>query len=65
MVEAEVYTHDPTTCNEVRIWTPIVGEGGVSAVYRRNGQGVVCADNVVRAFLPVGGQVAIGHVVAG
>ena len=30
-----------------------------------NGEGVVCADNVVRAFLPVGGQVAIGQVVTG
>ena len=30
-----------------------------------NGEGVVCADNVVRALLPVGGQVAIGQVVRG
>ena len=28
-----------------------------------NGEGVVCADNVVRALLPFDGQVAIGQVV--
>ena len=42
-----------------------VREGGVSAVNTRNGEVVVCANNVVRALLPVGGQVAIGQVVAG
>ena len=30
-----------------------------------NGEGVVCADNVVRALLPVGGQVTIIQVVTG
>ena len=54
-----------TTRRKVRCWTQRVGEGGVSAVNTRNGDGVVCADNVVRALLPVGGQVAIGQVVAG
>ena len=55
----------PTTRREVRCWTQRVGEGGVSAVNTRNGEGVVCADNVVRALLPVGGQLAIGQVVTG
>ena len=54
-----------TTRSEVRCWTQRVGEGGVSAVNTRNCEGVVCADNVVRALLPVGGQVAIGQVVTG
>ena len=49
----------PTTHSEVRCWTQRVGEGGVSAVNTGNGEGVVCADNVVRALLPVGGQVAV------
>ena len=31
----------------------------------RTGEGVVCANNVVRGLLPVGGHVAIGQVVAG
>ena len=55
----------PTTHSEVRCWAQRVGEGGVSAVNTRNGEGVVCANNVVRALLPVGGQVARGQVVAG
>ena len=55
----------PTTHSEVWCRTQCVGEGEVSAVNTRNGQGVVCADNVVLALLPVGGQVAIGLVVAG
>ena len=54
----------PTTRNEVRCCAQRIGEG-VSAVNTRNGEGVVCTNNVVRAFLPVGGQVAIGQVVAG
>ena len=54
-----------TTHSEVRCWTQRVGEGEVSAGNTRNDEGVVCADNVVRALLPVGGQVAIGQVVTG
>ena len=42
-----------------------VSESGVSAVNTRNGEGVVRADNVIRAFFPVGGQVKISQVVAG
>ena len=42
-----------------------VGKGGVSAGNAGNCEGVVFADNVVRSLLPVGGQVAIGEVVAG
>ena len=53
----------PTTHSNVGCWTQRVGEGGVSAVNTENGEGVVCADNVVRAFFLVGGQVAIGQVV--
>ena len=55
----------PTSHSKVRCWTQCVGEGGVSAVNTANGEGVVCADNVVRALLPVGGQVSIGQVVTG
>ena len=55
----------PTTRSEVRCWMQSVGEGGVSALNTRNGEGVVCTDNVVRALLPVGGQVAIAQVVTG
>ena len=57
----------PTTRSEARCWTHRVGEGGVSAsaVNTRNGEGVVCADNVVHVLFPVGGQVAIGQVVTG
>ena len=55
----------PTTHSEVRCWTQRVGEGGVSAVNTGDGEGVVCADNVVRALLPVGGQVATDQVVTG
>ena len=55
----------PTTRSGVRCWTQRVGEGGVSAVNTRNAGGVVCADNVVCALLPVGGQVAIDLLIAG
>ena len=44
-------------CSEIWCWAQRVGEGGVSTVDTRNGEGVVCADNVVRA--PVDSQVAI------
>ena len=55
----------PITSSEVRCWTQRVGDGEVFAVNTRNDEGVVCADNAVRALLPVGGQVAIGVVVTG
>ena len=42
-----------------------VCEGGGFAVNMRNGEGVVCAESVVRALLSVGGQVSMGQVVAG
>ena len=42
-----------------------VGEGGVSAVNAGNGEGMVFANNIVRALLSVCSQVAIGQVVAG
>ena len=54
----------PTPRSEVRCRTQRVSKGGVS-VNTRNGEGVVCADKVVCAFLPVGGQVTICQVVAG
>ena len=54
----------PTTRNEVRCWTQRVGEGRFSAANTRTGEGVLCANNVVRTLLPAGGQVAIGEVVA-
>ena len=55
----------PTTHSEVRCRTRRVNEGGVSAVNTRNGEGLVCANIVVRALSSVGGQVAIGQVVTG
>ena len=55
----------PTTRSEVWCWTQRIGEGEVSTVCTRNGEGVVCSENVVRALLPVGGQVAIGQVITG
>ena len=55
----------PTTHSEVRCRTQRVHEGGVSAVNTINGEDVVCANNVNRALLSVGGQFAIGQVVAG
>ena len=55
----------PTTRSKDKCWTQRVGEGGVSAVNARNGEGVVCADNVVHALLPIDGQVALGQVVTG
>ena len=45
----------PTTRSEVMCCMKRVGEGGVSVVNTRNGEGVVCANNVVRALLPVRG----------
>ena len=54
-----------TTYSEFRCWTQRVREGEVSAVNTRNGEGVVCANDVVRALLSVGGLVAINQVVAG
>ena len=55
----------PTTHSEVRCRTQRVRGGRASAVNTRNGEGVVCTNNAVRALLSVGGQVAIGQVVAG
>ena len=43
-----------TTHSEVRRRTQRVREGGVSAVNTRNGEGVVCANNVVRVLFFVG-----------
>ena len=55
----------PSTHSEGRCRTQCVREGGGSAVNTRNGEGVVCANNVVLELLLVGGQVTIGQVVAG
>ena len=65
MVEAELYTHAQTTHGEFRGRAQRVGEGGVSAVNAGNGEGMVYANNVVRALLSVCSQVAISQVVAG
>ena len=55
----------PNTRSEVRCWTQRVIEGGVSVVNTRNGEGVVCAVNVVCSVWPHGGQITIAQVVAG
>ena len=64
MVEVDLYTHtQPPTANLGA--GQRVGEGGVSVVYAGNGEGVVSANNIIRALLSVCRQVAIGQVVAG
>ena len=55
----------PTTHSEFGCRTQRVGEGGISAVNAKKGLGMVFANNVVRALLPIGGQVTIGQVVTG
>ena len=45
--------------------TQRVGEGGVSAVNAGNGEGVVFANNIIRALLSICSQVAVSQVVAG
>ena len=55
----------PTTHGEFRCRTQCVGQGGVSAVHARNGEGMVFANNIVPTLLSVCSQVAIGQVVAG
>ena len=55
----------PTAYDEFRCRTQRVGEGRVSVINARNGEGMVFANNVVRALLPVCSQVAISQVVAG
>ena len=65
MVEAELCIHVPPLTTSSRCWTQRVSEGGVSAGNARNGEGMVFANNVVRARLPGCSQVAIGQVVAG
>ena len=42
-----------------------VGEGGVAAVHASNSEGVVFANDIVRALLVVRHQVAVGEMVAG
>ena len=54
-----------TTHSDVGCRTQRVFKGGGPAVNTRNGEGVVCANNVVRALVTVGGQVAKYQVVAG
>ena len=55
----------PTTHDEFWCRTQRVGEGGVSTVNARNGEGMVFANNVVLALLSVCSQVAVGQVVTG
>ena len=55
----------PTIHGEFRDWTQRVGEGGVSAVNARSGEGMVFANNIVRALLSVCSEVTVGQVVAG
>ena len=46
-------------------WMQSVDEGGVAAVDARNSEGVVFANDIVRALLAVRCQFAVGAVVAG
>ena len=55
----------PCTRSEVSCQTQRVGNGGVSVVNTRTGEGVVRANNVVRGLLPIGGHVEIGQAVVG
>ena len=55
----------PTTHSEFGCRTQRVGTGGVSAVNAKNGEGMVLANDVVRALMPVCIEVAVGQVVTG
>ena len=50
----------PAAKSELGDWTQCVGEGGVATVHASNGEGVVFADDIVRALPAVRGQVAVG-----
>ena len=54
-----------TTQSEFGRWTQRVSVGEILSVNARNGESMVYANNVVRALLPVGGQVTRAPVVAG
>ena len=54
-----------TTHGEFRCRTQRVGEGEVWAINPKNGEGMVFANNVVRALMPVSIEVAVGQVITG
>ena len=55
----------PAANDEFRNRTQCVGEGGISAFRWRNLEIMVLADDIVRALLAFGRQLAVGEVVAG
>ena len=55
----------PATKDEFRDRTHCVGKGGVAALHASNGEGMVFADDIVRALLAIRRQVAACEVVAG
>ena len=65
MIEAEMYTHAQPSTGTLGVGRSASVRAEIFAVNTGNVEGVVCADNVVRQLLPVGGQVAIGQVVTG
>ena len=65
MVEAELYTHAQQPTVKLGAGRSASARAEFLRITLGNGEGVVWADNVVRAPLPFGGQVAIGQVVTG
>ena len=55
----------PTTYGEVHQRAKRVGDSGIWSVYAGNGEGMVFANNIVRALLSIRSQIAVGQVVAG
>ena len=55
-----MYNNAQPTVAKLGAGRSAAGDGGVSSAKATNGEGVVCADHVVGALLPVCGQVAIG-----
>ena len=50
----------PAANGEFGYWTQCVRESGVASAYANNGEGVVFANDIVRALLAALRQVAVG-----
>ena len=56
---------NPATISEFGDRAQCVGEGRVATFHARNCEGMAFADDIVRVLLKIGGQVAVGEVIAG
>ena len=65
MVEAELYTQAQLPTAKLGVGCSASARAEFRRFKSRNGEGMVFVNDVVRALLPVCGQVAIGQVVAG